>query len=100
MQMMPAAKDSKLATSTEKNTTTGGEESVTPAPQPSGLGELATSVVATAGGGRGTVQGFQVSSLVGADKTEEPWDRAARKASPTPSSDPRGMPWSYGWKLR
>ena len=59
---MPAAKDSKPATLAEKNTTTGGEESGTPAPQPSGLGELAAAAIAPAGRGQGAVQQAQASS--------------------------------------
>ena len=86
---MPAAKDSKPAASAEKNTTQGGEESVTPAPQSSSLGELATAAIAPTGRGQGMVQWVQVSSLAGADKPEEPWDRAAKKASPTPATRPK-----------
>ena len=86
---MPAAKDSKPVTSAEKNTTPGGEESVTPVPQPSSLGELATSMVATTGRGQGTVQWVQVSSLARANKPEEPRDRASKKASPTPATRPK-----------
>ena len=49
-----------------------GEESKIPAPQPSGLGELATSMAAEVEKRLEAVQRTQVSSRSGADKMKEP----------------------------
>ena len=95
---MPAAKDSKPATSMKKDTTTGGEESVTPAPQPSGLGELANAAIAPASRVQGAVQRVQVSSPVGADASEEPRDGVNKGLRLHPPLDPKGTPWNYGLK--
>ena len=46
------------------------KSSTTSTPQPSGLGELATTATAPAGRGQGAVQRVQVGSASGADKSE------------------------------
>ena len=88
---MLAAKDSKPVTSGERETTTTEKEksSTTSMPQPSGLGELATSATAPAGRGQGAVQRVQVGSASGADKLEMSRDGATRKLSPTPGARPK-----------
>ena len=86
MTDMPAAKDSKPAASLMKETTTVEEESVTPAPQPAGLGELAAAAVVPAARAQGAMQRAQVSSLEGTGISEEPRDRATkRNTSPVPA---------------
>ena len=69
---MLAAKDSKPVTLGERETTTTEREKslMTSMPQPSGLGELATTATAPAGRGQGAVQWVQVGSASGADKSE------------------------------
>ena len=83
---MLAAKDSKPVTSGERETTTTEREksSTTSMPQPSGLGELATTATAPTGRGQGAVQQVQVGSASGADKSEMSRDGANRKLSPKP----------------
>ena len=85
---MLAAKDSKPSASSE-NTTPGEEESMTPAPQPSRLGELAAPVVPETSRGPGTVQRVQVSSLARADKPKESQDKSIQKSSPTLATSPK-----------
>ena len=69
---MLAAKDSKPATSGEWETITTEREksSTTSTPQPSGLGELATTTTAPTGREQGVVQQAQIGSAFGADKSE------------------------------
>ena len=86
---MPAAKDSKPSASAERNTTPEGEESVTPVPQPSVLGGLATSATPGTGSGLGTVQRVQVSSAAGVAKSEGPQDKPSKRTSPTPATRPK-----------
>ena len=70
------------------NTPTG-EESKIPAQQPSGLGELATSMAAEAEKRLEAVQRTQVSSWSGAEKLKEPQDRTPKRQSPSPATRPR-----------
>ena len=88
---MLAAKDSKPVTLGERETTTMEKEksSTTSTPQPSRLGELATTATAPAGRGQGAVQWVQVGSASGADKSEMSRDGAIRKLSPTPGMRPK-----------
>ena len=69
---MLAAKDSKPVTSGEREITTTESEksSTTSTPQPSGLGELATTATAPAEREQGVVQRVQAGSAPGADKSE------------------------------
>ena len=70
------------------NTPTG-EESKIPAQQPSGLGELATSMAAEAEKRLEVVQRTQVSSQSGAKKMKEPQDKTPKRQSPSPATRPR-----------
>ena len=67
-----ATKGSMPAMSSKSTTTPTGEESVTPVSQPSGLGQLSTSMVTETDRRLETIQRAQVGSLVGADETKEP----------------------------
>ena len=62
---------------------------MTPAPQPSGLGELAASAILGINSRQGTIQRVQVSSAAGAAKPKEPEDKSSRKSSPTPATRPK-----------
>ena len=64
-------------------TTPNWEESLTPVSQPSGLGELTTSMVTETDKRLEVIQRAQVRSLMGADKTKEPQEKTTKKQSPT-----------------
>ena len=70
------------------NTPTG-EESKIPAQQPSGLGELATSMAAEAEKRLEAVQRAQISPWLGSEKVKESQDKAPRRQSPCPATRPR-----------
>ena len=78
-----ATKGSMPTASLKSTTTPIGEESVTPVSQPSGLGELSTSMVFETDKRLEVIQRAQVSSLVGADKVKEPQEKTPKKLSPT-----------------
>ena len=77
-----ATKDSMPSMQSRSTTIPTGEESVTPVSQPSGLGELSTSMV-TETDRLEAIQRAQVSSLMGADKIKEPQEKTPKKQSPT-----------------
>ena len=82
-------KDSVPAVPTRSNTTPTGEESVTPVSQPSGFGELSTSMVIQPDRRLEAIQRAQVGSLVGADKGKEPHEKTPKKLSPTMATRPK-----------
>ena len=84
-----ATKDSAPSVQSRSTTTPTGEESVTPVSQPSGLGELSTSMVTETNRRLEAIQRAQVSSLMGADKTKEPQERTPKKQSPTLATQPK-----------
>ena len=84
-----ATKDSTSAVSSKSTTTPTGEESVTPVSQPSGLGELSTSMVTETDRRLEAIQRAQVSSLVGADKVKEPQEKTPKKLSSTLATRPK-----------
>ena len=84
-----ATKGSMPAVSSELTTTPTGEESVTPVSQPSGLGELSTSMVTKTDRRLEAIQRAQVGSLMGADKTKEPQEKTPKKLSPTLATRPK-----------
>ena len=84
-----ATKGSMPAVSSKLTTTPTGEESVTPVSQPSGLGELSTSMVTKTDRRLEAIQRAQVSSLVGADKGKEPQEKIPKKLSPTLATRPK-----------
>ena len=84
-----AAKDSKSAVSSKSTTTPTGEESVTPVPQLSGLGELSVSMVTETDRRLEAIQRAQVGSLMGTDKTKEPQEKIPKKLSPTLATRPK-----------
>ena len=82
-------KDSTPSVQSRSTTTPTGEESVTPVSQPSGLGELSTSMVTETDRKLEAIQRAQVSSLMGADKTKEPQEKTPKKQSPTLATLPK-----------
>ena len=70
-------------------TTPTGEESVTPVIQPSGLGELSTSMVTETDRKLEAIMRAQVGSLMGADKTKEPPEKTPKKQSPALAARPK-----------
>ena len=82
-------KDSAPSVQSRSTTIPAGEESVTPVSQPSGLGELSTSMVTDTNRRLEVIQRAQVSSLMGADKTKEPQEKTPKKQSPTLATRPK-----------
>ena len=76
-------KESMPSVQSRSTTTPTGEESVTPVSQPSGLGELSTSMVTETNRKLEAIQRAQVGSLMGADKNKEPQEKTPKKQSPT-----------------
>ena len=70
-------------------TTPTGEESMIPVSQPSGLRELAASMVTETDKRLEAVQRAQISSLAGADKTKEPQEKTPKRQSPTLATRPK-----------
>ena len=70
-------------------TTLTGEESVTPVSQPSGLGELSTSMFTEPDRKQEAIQRAQVGSLMGANGNREPQDKTPKKQSPTSATRPK-----------
>ena len=84
-----ATKESLPTKQSRSASTPTGEESKILAQQPSGLGELATSMAAEAEKRLEAVQRTQISSRLGAEKTKEPQDRTPKRQSPSPATRPR-----------
>ena len=70
-------------------TTPTGEESVTPVSQPSGLGELSTSMFTAPDRKQEVIQRAQVGSLMGANGNREPQDKTSKKQSPASATRPK-----------
>ena len=62
---------------------------MTPVSQPSGLGELSTSMVTETDWRLEAIQRAQASSLMGADRTKEPQEKTPKKLSPTLAVRPK-----------
>ena len=84
-----ATKESLPTKQSRSANTPTGEESKIPAQQPSGLGELATSMAAEAEKRLEAVQRTQISSRSGAEKIKEPQDRTPKRQSPSPATRSR-----------
>ena len=89
MTIVMATKDSKPSMQSRSATTPTGEESMTPVPQPSSLGELTTSKVTETDKRLEAIQRAQVGSLMGADKTKEPQEKTSKRQSPTLATRPK-----------
>ena len=75
--------DSTPSGQVRSTTTPTGEESVTPVPGPSGLGELSASMFTEPDRKLEAIQRAQVHSLMGADKNKEPQDKTPKKEAIT-----------------
>ena len=62
---------------------------MTPVIQPSGLGELSTSMVTETNRKLEAIQRAQVGSLMGSDKTKEPPEKTPKKQSPALAAQPK-----------
>ena len=82
-------KGSAPSLQSRSTTTPTGQESVTPVIQPSGLGELFTSMVPETDRKLEAIQRAQVGSLMGADKTKEPPEKTPKKQSPALAAQPK-----------
>ena len=89
MLIVMVTKDSMPSVQSRSTTTPTGEESVTPVSQPSGLGELSTSMVTKTNRKLEAIQRAQVGSLMGADRTKEPQEKTPKKQSPTLATRPK-----------
>ena len=84
-----ATKDNLPTKQSRSATTPTGEESTIPVSQPSGLGELAASMVTEADKRLEAVQRAQIHSLAGANKTKEPQEKTPKRQSPTLATRPK-----------
>ena len=82
MSFVMATKNSVPSMQSRSATTPTGEESVTLVTQPSGLGELSTSMVTETDRKMEVIQKAQVGSLMGSDKAKEPQEKTPKKQSP------------------
>ena len=89
MLIVMVTKDSTPSMQSRSATIPTGEESVTPVNQPSGLGELSTSMVTETERKMEAIQRAQVSSLMGPDKTKEPPEKTPKKQSPALAARPK-----------
>ena len=76
-----ATQSSKPSRQVRSPTTPMGEESVTPVSQPSGLGELSTSMFTKLDMKQEVIQRAQVGSLMGANGNKDPQDKTPKKQS-------------------
>ena len=84
-----ATQISKPSGQVRSPTTLMGEESVTPVLQPSGLGELSTSMFTEPDRKQEAIQRAQVGSLMGANGNREPQDKTPKKQSPASATRPK-----------
>ena len=89
MLIVMVTKGSAPSMQSRSTTTPTGEEPVTPVIQPSGLGELSSSMVTETDRKLEVIQRAQVSSLMGADKTKEPPEKTPKKQSPALAAQPK-----------
>ena len=83
MTIAMATKDSMPSVQSRSATTPTGKESMTLVSQPSGLGQLTTSMVTETDKRLEAIQRAQVGSIMGADKTKEPQEKTSKRQSPT-----------------
>ena len=82
--MVMATKDNLPTKQSRSANTPTGEESKIPAQQPSGLGELATSMATEAEKRLEAVQRTQIGSWLGAEKVKESPDKTPKRQLPSP----------------
>ena len=84
-----ATQSSKPSGQVSSPATPMGKESVTPVSQPSGLGELFTSMLTEPDMKSEAIQRAQVGSLMGANGNNEPQNKTPRKQSPASATRPK-----------
>ena len=84
-----ATQNSKPSRQVSSPTTPTGGESVTPIPQPSGLGALSTSVSIEPDRKTEAIQRAQVGSLMGANWSNEPQNKSPKRQSPASGARPK-----------
>ena len=84
-----AISNSKPSRPVSPPTTSAGEESVTPVPQPSGLGALSTSMSIKPDRKTEAIQRAQVGLLIGANGNKEPQNKSPKKQSPASGARPK-----------
>ena len=84
-----ATQNSKPSGQVGSPTTPTGEESVTPIPQPSGLGALSASMSTEPDMKSEAIQRAQVGSLMGANGNNEPQNKTPKKQTPTSATRPK-----------
>ena len=84
-----ATQNSKPSGPVSSFTTPTGEESVTPIPQPSGLGALSTSKSTEPDRKTEAIQRAQIGSLMGANGNNEPQNKSPKKQSPASAIRPK-----------
>ena len=89
MIIVMATKDNMPTKQSRSATTPTGEESTIPVSQPSGLRELATSIVTEADKRLEVIQRAQIRSLAGADMTKELQEKTPKRQSPTLATQPK-----------
>ena len=77
-----ATQNSKPSRQVSSSTTPTGEESVTPVPQPSGLGALSTSMSTEPDRKTEAIQRAQIGSLMGANGNNEPQNESPKRQTP------------------
>ena len=89
MTIVMVTQSSKPSGQVRSPTTPTGKESVTPVSQPSGLGELCTSMFTEPDRKQEAIQRAQVGSLMGANRNREPQDKTPKKQSPASATRPK-----------
>ena len=84
-----ATQNSKPSGPVSSPTTPTGEESVTPIPQPSGLGALSASMSIEPDRKTEAIQRAQVGSLMGTSGSNEPQNKSPKKQSPASDARPK-----------
>ena len=84
-----ATQSSKPSGQVSSPATPMGEESVTPVSQPSGLGELSTSMFTEPDMKSEAIQRAQVGSLMGANGNNEPQNKTPKRQSPNVATRPK-----------
>ena len=83
-----ATQNSKPSGQVSSPTAPTGEESVTPVPQPSGLGALPASMSTEPERKTEAIQRAQIGSLKGANGNNEPQNKSPKRQTPTSGAKP------------
>ena len=84
-----ATQNSKPSGQVGSPTTPTGEESVTPVPQPSGLGALSASMSTEPERKTEAIQRAQIGSLMGANSNNKPQNKSPKRQTPALGARPK-----------